>query len=343
MLGRSKKRTTVFYGGDMEPTSRWREVAGIVLALTVLISAVLTAFAWPAARSSVHDVPIAVAGPTPVADRVEQTLDQRQPGAFTITRVPDTAAAEAAVEAREVYGAIDVSGGSPTVLVATAGSPVVAQLLQSVAAASAGAPAAPVRDLAPLPAADPRGGGLAAASLPLVLGGILAAVLITNRLRGASRRLTAALAYSVTGGLAMAAILQFWLGSLEGSYWANAGAIALAVGATAMTIIGLEALLGTVGFGIGAVIMMLVGNPFSGAQSAPEMLPGWSGELGRYLPPGAAGWLLRSTAFFGGEGIARPLAVLFAWLAVGILLVVVGSSRSRGRTAAESREPALVS
>ena len=43
--------------------SRWSTVAGAVVLLTVIISVLLTAFAWPSVRSSVHDVPIAVAGP----------------------------------------------------------------------------------------------------------------------------------------------------------------------------------------------------------------------------------------------------------------------------------------
>ncbi|MFG1616242.1 hypothetical protein ACGFI3_26075 [Nonomuraea wenchangensis] len=40
-----------------------------------------------------------------------------------------------------------------------------------------GAPAVAVRDLVPLAADDPRGAGLAAGALPLVMGGLLAALL----------------------------------------------------------------------------------------------------------------------------------------------------------------------
>ncbi|GAA3598638.1 membrane protein [Kineosporia mesophila] len=327
--------------------SPWAQVAVTVAMLTVLISLILTAFAWPAARSSAHDIPIAVAGPATAADQVIAALQQRDAGAFDITRVDDTAAAEAAVRDRDVYGAIDVSTGTPQVLIASAASPVIAQTLQAVGTAMsqpAGQPTTAVRDLAPLPADDPRGAGLAAGSLPLVLGGMLAALLLTNRVRGASRRIVGALAYSITGGLAMAAILQFWLGSIEGSYWADAGAIALAVGATSVAILGLESLLGALGFGIGAATMMLLGNPFSGTTSAPEMLPGWSGQVGQFLPPGAAGHLLRSTAFFDGHGALQSVVVLTVWLLAGAVLVTIGSTRSSRRTRqamAQPAEPAL--
>ncbi|MCY1143675.1 ABC transporter permease [Actinoplanes sp. Pm04-4] len=236
---------------------------------------------------------------------------------------------------RDVYGAIDLSAGAPQVLTASAGSATIAQTLQGVATSlsqaqtQGAAPAVAVRDVVALPVEDRRGAGLTAAAFPLILGGMLAAVLLINLVRGRVRRTAGAFAFAVTGGLAMAAILQFWLGSLDGAYLANAGAIALTVAASSMTIMGLESLLGYAGFGIGSVIMMLVGNPLSGISTAPELLPGWSGPLGQLLPPGAGGHLLRSTAYFGGHGEAQPIIVLVAWLALGAMLSLLGHHRSR--------------
>jgi len=76
------------------------------------------------------------------------------------------------------------------------------------------------------------------------MAGLLAALLLTRLLRGTARRVTGALAFAITGGLAAAAILQFWLGSLNGTYWANSGVIALTIAATSLSILGLQALLG---------------------------------------------------------------------------------------------------
>jgi hypothetical protein len=325
-------------------SSPWSAVVQAVALLTLIISVLLTAFAWPAVRSSVHDVPIAVAGPAGAVDQVSAALDQRMPDAFAITRVADTAAAEQLILDRDVYGAIDVSTGTPQVLTASAGSAAVAQTLQAIGTALAQSqargttPAVAVRDLVALPADDPRGAGLAAGALPLVLGGMLAAVLLTRLVRGRVRRIVGALGFAVTGGLAMAAILQFWLGSLDGAYLANAGAVALTIAATSLVILGLESLLGYAGFGLGAVTMMLVGNPLSGASTAPEMLPGWSGALGQLLPPGAGGQLLRSTAYFGGHGDVQPIIVLLAWLAVGAVLSLLGHHRSRRATTAPAQD-----
>ncbi|GAA1878883.1 membrane protein [Pseudonocardia ailaonensis] len=302
-------------------------LAAVVALLTVVIGALLIAFGWPAVRTSLHDVPLAVAGPSAATGRVAAELEQRRPGAFTVVAVPDTAAAEALIRDREVYGAIDLSAGAPQVITASAASPLVAQALQALAAGLGQASPVPVRDLVPLPPDDPRGAGLAAGSLPLVLGGLLGAVLLTRLVRGTGRRVAGALAFAVVGGLALVAILQFWFGSLAGGYWVNSAAVALAVAATALTLLGLEALLGAAGLGIGAVLILLVGNPLAGTASAPEMLPGWSGELGRYLPPGASTSLLRSTAFFDGGGALAPLLVLLGWLLLGLVLCLAGRAR----------------
>jgi hypothetical protein len=326
------------------PPSPWSTVAGAVVLLTALTSMLLIAFAWPSVRSTVHDVPIAVAGPTSAVAQLRAALDQRLPGGFEITEVADTDAAERLVRDRQVYGAIDLSSGRPQVIVASAASTAVAQTLQTMATAlgQAGEPggSAAVRDLATLPADDPRGAGLAAGALPLVMGGSMAAVLLVRLVRGTGRRVTGALAFSATGGLSVAAILQFWFGSLSGSYPANSGAVALTVAATSLTILGLESLLGYAGIGLGAVVMMLVGNPLSGTATAPEMLPGWSGTLGQLLPPGAGGRLLRSTAFFDGRGATHAVTVLVAWIALGAVLCLAGGllarrTANRGRTSGD--------
>ncbi|WP_432980747.1 hypothetical protein [Dactylosporangium sp. CA-233914] len=322
--------------------SPWGKVAGIVLLLTALLSLIMVAFAWPATRSSLHDIPLAVAGPPQAAAQVVSQLESKRAGAFDVTVVGDTAAAERMIKDRKVYGAIDLTTGKPQVIIASAASPAIAQALQQLAQGLGPADAGPaVRDLVPLPQDDPRGAGLAAGALPLVLGGIAAAGLLTNLIIGTGRRVVGAIAFAVTGGLALVAILQYWLGSLEGDYWTNSGVVALSIAATALTILGLEALFGVAGLGLGAAAMMLLGNPLSGLASAPEMLPSGWGALGQYLPPGAAGSLLRSSAFFDGAGSAPHLLVLGGWAVLGLILAgIAGLRKSRG--AGRVAEPELV-
>jgi len=83
-------------------------------------------------------------------------------------------------------------------------------------------------------------------------------------------------------------------------------------------------LIGAGGLGLGVVLMIFVGNPFSGATSAPELLPAPAGAIGQWLPPGAGASLLRSTAYFGGQGAAGHLIVLAAWIAAGLAAILAG-------------------
>ena len=75
--------------------------------------------------------------------------------------------------------------------------------------------------------------------------------------------------------------------------------------------------------------MILIGNPFSGVASAPEMLPKPVGGIGQLMPPGAGGNLLRSTGFFDGAGAGGHVLVLAAWAVAGVALVVAVGLRRR--------------
>jgi hypothetical protein len=318
-------------------------VAVVVLLLTAVLTVLLIAFAWPASRSEPRDLPLAVAGPQQAVAQVKGGLAQAMPGGFEITAAPDRAAAVQAIEDRDVYGAIVLDPQHPEVLTASAGGPAVAQILTQLSARLAAenpGVQTKVTDVVPLPADDPRGAGLAAGALPLVLGGIIAAGLLTQLVKGGARRMAGAITFAVTGALALAAVLQYWLGSLEGNYFANASVIAMSIGAISLTLLGLEWLLGIPGLGLGAAVMMLLGNPLSGLTSAPEMLPSGWGALGQLLPPGAAGTALRSVSFFDGAGSGRPFVVLTCWLALGLALCGLGAMRSRSRRVVPARHEA---
>jgi hypothetical protein len=293
-------------------------VVGLATALTLM----LAAFAWPAVNIAPRDLPIGLVAPDPAAAQIEKGLNSGGTGAFQITRIADRAGAEQQIRDRVIYGAVVVSQSGPEVLTASAASPVVAQILGQIANSLGQATGQQPRitDVVPQPADDPRGAGMAVTSLPLVLGGIAAAALLSRVLSSATGRLLGALTLAVVAGLALTALLQFWLGSVSGSYWANAGVLALATAASAVALLGLERLLGGTGLGLGAVTLLLLGNPLSALNSAPELLPrGW-GELGQLMPPGAAGTALRSVSFFDGAGSGQAFVVLLSWLGVGIVL-----------------------
>lgn len=317
--------------GDPAPTA-WGQVVGMALGLAAVLAVVITAFAWPNVNSEPHGIPLGVVAPPEVAGQLGDRLGAAAgEEAFEVTVLADRAEAEEAILEREVYGAVMLGPEGGELLTASAASPAVAQALGQLAAnvpAEAGGPLR-VTDLVPLPEDDPRGVGLGSAVLPIVIGGIASGALSALRVTGRGRRLGSVLTMAAVGGLVLTLVMQTWLGALTGSFWANAGVLALGMGAIGTTVVGLHRIVGPAGIGLVGATMVLLGNPLSGAMSAPEMLPGAWGAIGQWLPPGAAGSALRSVAWFDGAGSAGAFLVLGGWLALGLLLALLPERRAR--------------
>ncbi|WP_318206573.1 ABC transporter permease [Streptomyces sp. SJL17-1] len=319
-----------------------RRAIAVMVLIPVVVALTLWAFAWPAARTAPRDLPIGVAGPATAVTALEQDL-ARHEGAFEVHRYEDGAAARAAIEDRHVYGAVVVSPGGTELLTASAASPVVAGLLRD--ALTAQAPEGtkiPVTDVVAAPAGDPRGAVLASSLLPLALAGAAAGAVTTLLgLRG-GRAAGALVGAAALAGAVGAALAPSWLGALGGNWWAEAGVLGLTVLAIGSTFAGLAALVGKPGLGLGALLMILLGNPFSGVSSAPELLPSAVGTLGQWLPPGAAGSALRSVSSFDGAAAGGPLLVLALWAAAGLTATLIGARRRTGPTEPEPAAAAPV-
>ena len=200
----------------------------------------------------------------------------------------------------------------------------------------AASPAARVRvvDLVPADRRDPQGIAFGAALLPLVLVGAIGGVVTWMAAGPAPLRAAVLLAAAAAVGLIGAGLIQGWLGIIPGNWVANGGVIALTVLAISAGVCGLASLAGHPGLVLGGLLMVFYGNPFSAAGSAPEMLPVPEGTIGQLLPPGAGQELLRSAAYFSGNGSAGQLAVLIVWAAAGITTLLAGDLVRRRRTTA---------
>jgi hypothetical protein len=325
------------HGGS--PLPRALGVAVLVVALQAIMVA---AFAWPAANLEPRDLPVVVAGPAPAAEAFAARLAQARPGAFEVATAPDAAAADRRLLDREAYGAFLLGpDGLAGVHLASAASPTAAQVLTQVAQAAGEGRPVPVEDVVPAAPGDPRGAGLAAALLPLILTSLAAGALLAFAVRGRPARVLGVVAYAVLAGLAVTAIVQWWLDALPGDYLANAAVVGLVALAMAAAVAGLGTLLGAGGVALAALAVFLLGNPLSGLTSAPELLPQPWGMVGQFLPPGAGGTLLRSVAFFDGAGAAVSGWVLGAWAGVGLVLAAATeASRLRLPAGGHAREPA---
>ncbi|MFC8454017.1 ABC transporter permease [Kitasatospora sp. NPDC057223] len=310
-------------------TAGWSPVARAVTLLTGVLTALLIAFALPMQHLRPHHLPVAVVDPQATTGTLVQRLQANRPGAFQIDPVADTDTARTRILHRQDYGAIIVEPTGARVLTAGAASPAVAQLLAGLAATLQ----APVTDVVPLPDRDPSGAGLAGGALPLVLGGWICALAMLAMAPGTAQRVTGVFAFAGIGSATFIAIEKYWFGSVTGNYALITAGVALGIAATAWTVLGLRSALGGRGLALAAMLIMLLGYPLSGLTTAPELLPAPLGTIGRLLPPGATGTLLRSTSFFHGHGAARPIAVLACWLAAGLTLFFIGQSRAGHRAA----------
>lgn len=317
---------------DSVPGASWRRMAtsgGVLIAIMV---ALVIAFALPGIHSAPRDVPITVVGSQAQRTQFEAALDKAGEGVWHYHSASNVAAAKDQILDRSVYGVFVVTDTGTKLYYASAASEAVATLLTQTAShleATTGTPVT-ATDVRPFTSTDPRGVGLAAGALPIALGGWIAAVGIIALIAGTWQRLATAGGFAIAGGFALVGVL-FGIGALQGNYLADSLAAMLSIGATSFLVLGLQRFLKGIGIGIAALILIVLGNPLSGLSSAPELLPHPWGALGQLLPPGATGTLLRNVSFFDGHAIAMPLAILTAWLVVGLIMYGLGTLRE-GRT-----------
>lgn len=308
-----------------------RKIVGALIGLAGLIVLISLAFVLPLKSSGPHDLPIGVAGPAASTTQIEQAITSQSPEGFDFRTYDSAGELRTAITERKVVGGIAITPTGPTMLVTSAGGAQIAQTLRGVAtaiSAQAGAEV-PVEDVVPTTTEDPQAAGIAGLALPLVIGGMIPAIVFLRLIPGKPHHQAAAAAgLAVLSGLGLGLVLRFVVGTIDGNVIPVSLGIALGMSAISLTLIGLAGNIGMAGFGIGAVTMMLVGNPLSGiASSAYWLPPGWS-ELGQLLPPGASATLLRSFAFFDGHGGGTAIVVLVAWVAVGSGLVLIARRRA---------------
>lgn len=312
----------------------WPRLVAAVIGLGAIVSLMVLAFLAPAINSGPHDLPLAVSGPAPAVAQLEATLDKAQPGAFDVTEHGSLEEVTDAVHDRDAIGGISIAtDGSITITSAGgAGTPYKAVLTGIGTSLQASGVTVTSTDIAPLTKDDPNGAGLTALALPLAFGGMISAVLLSRLLQHHPwLRVLGAAAASLAVGFAVVAILQFGFGSVDGDYLETALALALGTAAISLFVLGMESLLGFRGLGIGGVLIMFVANPLSAMATGWQWLPKPWGTIGQLLPPGAAGTLIRSEAFFDGHGSLPPIIVLSVWVAVGVALTGIAVLRRRAK------------
>src|SRR5690606_29214792 len=140
---------------------RARAWAGLMAGLSVVLVGLLCLFILPSLHSGPRDLHVGVVAPSGQEERLADALAAEAPGAYTLVPYGSVDTLDAAIEDRSVVGGLDLTGPGVTVHVASAGSTAVSgHLSASGAALAAGlGTSVAVRDVVPLPDADPTGVG----------------------------------------------------------------------------------------------------------------------------------------------------------------------------------------
>jgi hypothetical protein len=288
-----------------------------VLAGVVLVSLFSFFFVYPAHDPEPRGLPIAV---VEGADPVAQALEQADGGdAFEVLRVRDEAQARDAIGDREAYAAI-VAAEPPRLLVATAASPVVAAIMSEAAGQFGAEP----QEVVPLDPDDPRGATLNVATIALTVPAILGAVALFQLAPALTPRvrLVALAAFAVLGALAALLVIKVGMGALPGPFLGLWAVITLGIFGIGTTAAGLIVRLGMPAILLSFLIFLMLGNPATGAASAPELLPEPWGTGGQLLPTGAMATGIRNVAYFDGAKLWSWLIVLLLWAAAAALLLL---------------------
>lgn len=336
----------------------FRTLSRLGLAIAVggaLIQLVLAVYYLAMAHSpSPHDLPVGVVGS---AEQQAQAQQLEQDGQFAVESYDDAEALQQAIRERNAYGGVAFAGDAPTLYIASAASPSVANLfraeytevyqqqvqqqVQSLTTADRPVPVAtlaalttppPVTDVVPLPEDDSAGSSLGFVIQALCLGGSVASLAL-GRLRGLVERSAlrgvghAALlvGYAVaSSAVALLAMALFGVG--DGAdhltlFWGLA-LISLAVTASTAAFV---ALVGPAGSLIGG-LYFTVGLIISGTSIAPEMLPRAGHAVGQLLPPGAGATVARDAMYFPDAATGGAFAVLFAYAGLGLAVILLSNA-----------------
>lgn len=323
----------------------WTRSIMIGLAAPIVVSLFILAFLWPNATMKPKDLPVAMVGPEQAVTAMQDNIAAKQPDLLDVRQLSTRDEAVQAIKERLVYGAI-ILGDKPEVLTSSAASTSSSQIMSGMAttmgtmmtqkaneqAQAHGQPAGsvpdikvPVTDVVPLSSDDPAGLGMSLVPMPLALGSIIAAALASFTLASARHRMLAIAIYAPLAGLAGSAIMGPWLDLLPGNFWSNAGIFTLSFAAISSFIAGLKSLMGPAGFGLGAMIIILLANPLSSSSYPYQFLLGHWGRIGHFLPIGSASTLMRSVNYFPDAPIGAQVITEFLWLAVGVGLLLTAA------------------
>jgi hypothetical protein len=335
---------TVCGMGGQGRTGRRAAVTLVVLGLQVVVCLVLLVVPLD---GEPHRAPVTISAPAVVADSLAAQVDRRAGRPLEAGAVTSADQARRDVQrGRAVAGlVIDLRLNRATLLVSSAQGEELTAAVSGVVGAMAAPFAVDIRteDVAPVPPGSAGQRGLRIAVAASIILGLLFAIVVTwwrgpvaDEWSHAALRIVSAVGVAAAASLALAVDAANQVGGSVPGWWCVLG---LAMLATSAATLALAAVLGVAGVGLATLVFIVSAAPLVRIEH-PLLLPAPWGGMTPWLPHGAGLDAARQIAWFGGDGAARPLTVLGAWLAVSCVVLAV-ARRERRRAGVEWRAAAM--
>jgi hypothetical protein len=277
-----------------------------------------------------HDVKVAIVGAPAATAPVARALGTTPRNGFAVSQFVSVVQARRLVGTRQLAGAYVPGANRPTVIVATAASPSLADFVEAAfrqAAATQNRPLA-VDDVRPLPPDN-------ASETPnffFVVICTLAGFLVVTALGFVAPALPEWHRVAIAAAASLLAPLVAYLigGPGYGAFRGSFGTIIAMVGVGALYTFAVAIItrllqVGIGGFGrlIAPLLFIFLSFPSAGGAVAPQLLPGFWRFLNHFWI-GAAGLdANRSILYFGGAGVGTDVLKILAWVATCAALMAI--------------------
>jgi hypothetical protein len=309
-----------------------RPLVGGLFVLVALIGLIGSAIQNP----KPHDISVGLVGPPPAMQQIESSFATAAPGAFEFTSYASEQDARAALDTRSVEGVVVLGDSSPKIIVAgAAGDAATGVIIAAFTNAfKAQGGAATVETVHPFAGGDAHGLVLFFVVVAALIGTLVAQVLLFTMAKDAAigARLAFIVVFGALVGLTGMGTAAWIVGGYGDGFWAVAGLVALGSAAVGAVIAGSARLLGPVGIGLSALVVVLLDLVSSGGPVGSQLLPDFYRWLAPWMPAGPLYDAMRGALFFDGAALATPIVVLASWLGAGLVLMVLGelaATRSR--------------
>jgi hypothetical protein len=301
----------------------------LALLAVLILASVLTVVSISAnATQRPQNMPFGVTGSSPVVTVAESS---KLAGAYQMSFVNRLYANEAevmrAINRGEIYGAYLPGTTSDTLLTVPTKSFfatfVITGTFEGVAKKMGRA--LTVKQVKPLPKGkDPFGVVVGLLLLPLLIGGLLAAILVFKTTQEQAQRWRGAtlLGYSLLGAVLTLVIAGPILGAFAGDrFWPLLPcAVLIEVTVAAVTAALIAVLPGGLAIALAAFIFIIVGLPVAGQGGTAMLAPYWQ-AIGGAFPPRYGSDLIQNVLYFSGNNITTPIVVLAVLLVIALAIL----------------------